>query len=1139
MLSILSSAVLASSPGPYRHTLAGFDFAKLDDPRIQANKYRAGRVFEHYAPDISNLNSVVSDLRSKGNDVVKVSFDEIDFNDGYGAIDVIRAASVEGGGDAWQWLVHGTPSHAPALRVIFPNGNEVFDAGSREFVTWTSFTVSSNTIPSRNQITVQLYKSTGEVFTAASTPNDKSEGIILNYPAGQYKARISTVHEGKVVEDFSDDYFTIRGASPPPPVNNFPFGWLDGITQDGIISGWALDKDRPSESIDVQIYFDGPAGSGTFIASVNANLYRPDVNQAEGVTGNHGYNFPVPDRYKDGQTHTVWVYGIDRDDPSGNSNRQLFGVPKSFRFDKPITNEAPIISSCNPRSSTIRLGERATISYQITDPEGDPFTVEVDWGDGTTTTTESANSASHTYSRTGRFIVKITATDSRGKSSQQTSCGTITVLDPTNRAPVISSCSPASSTVTFGNAAAINFAVSDPDGDPVIVIIFWGDGTTTTTAGSSTSVTHTYASTGTFNVEIVARDGKDETRSSCSSITVITVPGNRPPVISSCMPLSSSVRVGETATLIYTITDPDGDSFTAVVDWGDGQTSVGGPSSASHVYTRAGTFAVKIMATDSRGLPAESPCGSITANPVSNSPPVISSCSSASSSITLGSTATINYAISDPDGDSFTAEIDWGDGSAPTTSSSSSSASHTYSRTGTFTVTITAIDSRGARSQPRSCGAITVTSVPGNNPPVVSSCNAQSSSITVGSTAVINYAISDPDGDTFTVTVDWGDGQTTTEGASSASHIYTRAGTFPITVRATDSRSLTGSRNCGSITVTSGVIPPSPRGAKLIITDVDAEVDGKTDSNLKDNDKIGRDAKPESDVEFQVTVMNNFTSAEGLEIQDVRVKVTIEGIDDGDDLESESREFDLRPQGDKKVTLRFKLPLNVDEGSFDVSIEAEGEDENGNDHKDQIDLELEVEKEKHDLRFIRFILNKQTVKCNESFTASYEIINLGQEDETKAAVEIKSSELGIDAEQRGLSIKSGTEDNTISKSQTLKIGNNAEDGTYTITAEVFSDDGKSGDTRTASLNVRDCPEDEIKPEPTPIPTKTVVRKVPITTATVQVAGIETVQRTLEFPIISLLFKGASGNMLLLVASTFIISIFLLIVAVVFFIRLED
>ena len=176
--------------------------------------------------------------------------------------------------------------------------------------------------------------------------------------AGKYQVRVhATDSKGAATGVSCGSQITVN---PSGTGNKFPYGWLDVITPGGIILGWALDKDRPSESIDVHIYFDGPAGSGTFIAGVNANLYRADVNQAEGVTGNHGYNFPVPDRYRDGNTHSVWVYGIDRDDPSGNSNRQLFGVPKTFRFDRP-SNRAPVIHSCNPRSGSIILGRSVTI----------------------------------------------------------------------------------------------------------------------------------------------------------------------------------------------------------------------------------------------------------------------------------------------------------------------------------------------------------------------------------------------------------------------------------------------------------------------------------------------------------------------------------------------------------------------------------------------------------------------------------------------------------------------------------------------------------------------------------------------------------------------------------------------------------
>ena len=712
------------------------------------------------------------------------------------------------------------------------------------------------------------------------------------------------------------------------------------------------------------------------------------------------------------------------------------GVQKTFRFDRP-SNRAPVINSCNPRADSITIGSSVTIDYNIQDPDNDPFTVTVDWGDGTTST-GGGSSASHTYTRTGTFRINIIAKDSRGAESSQATCGPVVVnpvQPPPNRNPEISSCNPASSSVTLGNPATINYVVSDPDGDSVTVTVFWGDGTSS--VGSSSSASHIYSNTGTFSTRIVARDSRGaETERNCGSITVTSTipPGNNPPVFSSCNPPASSVPVGTPAVITYSVSDPDGDSITISVNWGDGFVSGGGSSSASHAYSSAGTYSVTITATDSRGASAS-----------------------------------------------------------------------------------------------RNCGSIVVTSLPGNNPPSISSCTLSNPSITVGGSTAANYVVSDPDGDTITNTLTWGDGSSSAGGASSASHTYTSAGTFGVTITSTDSRGASASRNCGSVTVSSGSgpPPPTPGAAKLKITDVDAKIDGKTSNNLDDNDRIGREAKPQSKIEFKVTVENLFNRTSGIDIEDIKVTVTIEGIDeDGDDLEEESNEFDLRPGDDKTSTLRFELPLNVDEGSFDVSIEAEGEDENGNDHSDQIDLELEVEKEKHDLRFLRANLNKASVNCTAAFLASYEILNLGQEDEDDAAVEIKSDELGIDFSQKDISIESSVGNNLYRKSQSLKVGKKVADGSYPISFNVYSDDGNLEDNKQVQLIVQNC--GLVKGEETST-TKT----------NFQLTGTEYEERTIIIPIIEILFGGGNKNTLLLLISTFILSIFFLIVAMVAMARSED
>lgn len=95
--------------GSYRSRLAGFDFAKLDNPTMPGggtSKYNAARIFQDYPPMPESLPAVVDRLRAQGINATQTDFDKIDFGDGYGPIDVIQGA-YPGGGVAWQWLPVG------------------------------------------------------------------------------------------------------------------------------------------------------------------------------------------------------------------------------------------------------------------------------------------------------------------------------------------------------------------------------------------------------------------------------------------------------------------------------------------------------------------------------------------------------------------------------------------------------------------------------------------------------------------------------------------------------------------------------------------------------------------------------------------------------------------------------------------------------------------------------------------------------------------------------------------------------------------------------------------------------------------------------------------------------------------------
>ena len=93
--------------------------------------------------------------------------------------------------------------------------------------------------------------------------------------------------------------------------NRTPMGHMGTVNSQGFAQGWALDKDNPSLSIRVELYLDGPKGSGQFLGSYLADTPRPDVNEATGLPGDHGYKVSLPAWLADGEVHLLYAYAID------------------------------------------------------------------------------------------------------------------------------------------------------------------------------------------------------------------------------------------------------------------------------------------------------------------------------------------------------------------------------------------------------------------------------------------------------------------------------------------------------------------------------------------------------------------------------------------------------------------------------------------------------------------------------------------------------------------------------------------------------------------------------------------------------------------------------------------------------------
>jgi PKD repeat protein len=133
--------------------------------------------------------------------------------------------------------------------------------------------------------------------------------------------------------------------------------------------------------------------------------------------------------------------------------------------------------------------------------------------------------------------------------------------------------------------------------------------------------------------------------------------------------------------------DPDGDALTYLWSFGDGSTGSG--LTVSHTYAQDGVYDVRLIVRDVRMLADTI----FTTATISNVAPVIGVIPAAT--LLPGETYSANGSFTDPGADSWTATVDYGDGSGTSPlvlTAKTFTLSHVYASTGTFTVTVNVSD---------------------------------------------------------------------------------------------------------------------------------------------------------------------------------------------------------------------------------------------------------------------------------------------------------------------------------------------------------------------------------------------------------------------------------------------------------------
>ena len=290
----------------------------------------------------------------------------------------------------------------------------------------------------------------------------------------------------------------------------------------------------------------------------------------------------------------------------------------------------------------------------------------------------------------GPHTLTIIATDSSGKTGQVTQ----TVFN--DAGPPTLSFTPADGTTTGDATVDIMGNVEDDAGvDSVVISVNGIQLAVLDMSGSlSTSFEQLGAALeiGQNTITVVATDISEKETVVIHGIERLA---NVAPVVDAGP--DESINEGDNFASAGSFTDPDADTWTATVDYGEGAgpqvlpvNQIAKTFNLSHVYAQEGTFAVTVTVND--GTADGSDTATVT---VSNVAPAV--VAGPDESINEGDSFTRAGSFIDPGADTWTATVDYGEGAGPQVLAVNQvaktvSLSHVYADDGVYTVTVTVDD---------------------------------------------------------------------------------------------------------------------------------------------------------------------------------------------------------------------------------------------------------------------------------------------------------------------------------------------------------------------------------------------------------------------------------------------------------------
>ncbi|MEY3297743.1 MAG: Hemolysin, plasmid, partial [Cyanobacteriota bacterium] len=525
-------------------------------------------------------------------------------------------------------------------------------------------------------------------------------------------------------------------------------------------------------------------------------------------------------------------------DAGGLSNEQLVTI------NLQDVNEAPVITSLTTSQSSINEGGQITLSGSFKDLDADDLqTITINWGDGTLNDViGSANLSGpdangnlsfpnlrHLYQDNGSYTVTMTVRDAAGLEVTRT-----TGVVVNNVPPTITQGSTLAITVNEDSPTTFTLNATDPGR---LDTLTWSilnqsrNGTasvSTAPTGKSQIISYlpnaNFAGTDTFEVKVQDNNGGVDT----ILVNVTVAPQPDPPSGLNILGDVTALNEGGIFTLTGTFSDPDaGETFTVTINWGDNTpatvlsnsnvTALGNGNyrfTASHTYladSGAGAFSISAIVRDSAGLTVSDTLSL----PVANVAPTIVQGPFLALSTNEDTPLTFNLSATDPADTNFRWSILTPPPISAGTLTFSTNPNGLASQTLVFTPAAnfdqpTSFDVQVSDGN----GGISVVNVlvdvvPVNDTPATLTLTPSVTTLNEGSLLTLNGSFIDVDtGDSHTVTINWGDGNSTVLTAGdlilnattktytlpASPHTYADEGTYTLSVTVEDADGATVNR---------------------------------------------------------------------------------------------------------------------------------------------------------------------------------------------------------------------------------------------------------------------------------------------------------------------------------------------------------